>query len=192
MLVRRAREADLPFIARLTLETCDQSIPEGRDVTNEAVRTRAGRQLDAELSSMLRRSRDVAVLVATHGERSVGFLILELNLVEETTGERQTHIFNMAVEPEYLGRRVDRLLVSEAARITHRRGCRYMTGRITAGNQRALMAALKQGFEIERCQVVMACGPEGPVPLPGRPAAERAHATSRLLRRMQRGTLAPD
>ena len=47
----------------LTLETCDQSIPEGRDVTNEVVRTRAGRQLDAELSSMLRRSRDVAVLV---------------------------------------------------------------------------------------------------------------------------------
>lgn len=186
--IRRAQASDLPFIAGLTLETCDQSIPEGRDISNEAVRARVGQKLDAELEAMLARKREVAMLVAVEGNEPIGFLILELNLVEETTGERQTHIFNMAVRSDSLGKRVDRALVREAAQITHRRGCRFMTGRITATNERALQAALMQGFELERCQVVMACGPEGPEPLPGRPADQRAHATSRLLRRIERRT----
>ncbi len=183
MIVRRAQSSDLPFISRLTLETCDQSIPEGRDILNEVVRARAGQQLESELEDMLRRKREVAVLVATESDEPVGFLILELNLVEETTGERQTHIYNMAVRSDFLGKRVDRVLVKEAAQITHRRGCRYMTGRITASNERALQAALRQGFEIERHQVVMACGPEGPTSMPGRPEQERGHRTSRLQRR---------
>lgn len=183
--IRRARPSDLPFVRELTLETVDQGVPEGRDVPNETVRARAAEHL-GDLDEMLLRKREFAMLVAVENEEPVGFLILELAHVEETTGDRQTHIYNMAVAPEHLGRRIDRLLVKEAARITHRRGCRYMTGRVTASNERALLAAVRQGFEVERYQIVMACGPDGPVPLPGRPPDQRAHATSRLERRHRR------
>ncbi|MBI3929278.1 MAG: GNAT family N-acetyltransferase [Armatimonadetes bacterium] len=183
--VRRARISDLPFIRQLTLDTFDQSIPEGRDIPYETVRAETEKYL-GELDGILARKRDVAVLVANWEGQPAGFLILELRHVEETTGERQTHIYNMAVVPDHLGKRVDRALVREAARLTHRRGCKYMTGRITASNRRALLAALRQGFEIERYEVTMACGPEGPTSMPGRPPHERGYATSRRLRQSQR------
>lgn len=183
--VRSARRDDLPFIKELTLKTLDQGIPAGRDIANEKVREVATQHLE-DLEVMLRRRRAFGVLIAEEEQERLGFLILEYGLVEETTGEKQTLIYNMAVADTALGRRVDRLLVSEAARVSHRRGCRYMTARITASNERALFAAIKQGFEIERYQVTMGCGPDGPQPLPGRTKEERAHDMARLLRQRQR------
>ena len=184
MKVRRARKNDLPFIEKLTLETVDQGIPSGRDIPNETVREAAAVHL-RDLEAMFLRRRDYAFLVAEAEERPVGFLILEFRDVEETTGELQTLVYNLAVSPDYLGKRVDRILVSEAAKLSHKRGYRFMTARITASNERALLAALRQGFEIERYQITMACGPEGPLPLPGRTPDQRAHDLSRLQRQRQ-------
>ena len=181
MNVRRARRDDLPFIKELTLETVDQGISVGRDISNETVREVAAERM-GDLDIMIARKRDYAILVAEDGERRVGFLVLEFRNVEETTGEKQTLLYNMAVSPDYLGKRVDRILVAEAARLSHRRGYKFMTARITASNERALLAALRHGFEIERYQITMACGPEGPQPLPGRTKEERAHDISRLIR----------
>lgn len=181
MNVRAARKDDLPFIKELTLETVDQGISVARDIPNETVRELARQHMD-DLNIMLARKRDYAILIAEEGEQRAGFLILEFRNVEETTGEQQTLIYNLAVAPGYLGKRVDRELVAEAARVSHRRGYRFMTARITASNERALLAALRQGFEIERYQITMGCGPEGPQPLPGRSEEQRAHDISRLLR----------
>lgn len=187
--VRRARSGDLDFICQLTLDTLDQGISELRDIPNERVRELAAENV-AGYGDMMRRRRDYAFIVAHQQEDLAGFLILEFRYIEETTGEVQTLIYNMAVAPAYLGKRVDRLLVAEAARITHKRGCKYMTARITGSNERALLAALRQGFEIERYQITMACGPEGPLPMPGRPPGQRGHATSRLMRQRQRRKVA--
>lgn len=181
--VRRARKDDLEFVSKLTLDTVDQGISTTRDIPNDVVVARARENLGI-LSEMLGRRRDFSILIA-EAEEPVGFLILEFRNVEETTGEKQTLIFNMAVRPEYLGKRVDRLLVAEAARLSHQRGYRFMTARITASNERALFAALRQGFEIERYQVTMGCGPDGPEPLPGRSREERAHDLSRVKRHRQ-------
>ncbi|MCA9795376.1 MAG: GNAT family N-acetyltransferase [Candidatus Eremiobacteraeota bacterium] len=185
MEVRRARASDRPFIRQLTLDTLDQGIPEGRDIPNEVVREAAEQHL-GDLDEMLHNRREVAMLVAVDDKEPIGFLILELRHVEETTGERQTHIYNMGVAASHLGKFVDRKLVQEAARITHQRGCRYMTGRITASNERALMAALRQGFEVERYHITMACGPDGPTSMPGRPPDQRGHATARVMRQHHR------
>lgn len=185
--VRRAKRDDLPFIKELTLETVDQGISVFRDIPNEKVREAASERLD-DLDLMLRRRGDFAILVATDGEERAGFLILEFRDIEETTGEQQSLVFNLAVSPKFLGKRVDRILVAEAARVSHQRGYRFMTARITASNERALLAALKQGFEIERYQITMACGPEGPQPLPGRTPEQRAHDLSRLYRQRKMRT----
>jgi GNAT superfamily N-acetyltransferase len=181
--VRRARRSDLAFIRELFLASLTESIPDRRDIANQVIRERAA-QLDLE--DMLARRREFAFLVAVKGESPAGFLILELNQIEETTGESQTLIYHLAVAPEHMGSRVDRALVTEAARVTHSRGCRYMIGRISASNRRAVLTALRQGFELERHQVVMACGPEGALPMPGRDPSERHHDVRRLAQKEKR------
>ena len=185
MKVRRATKDDLPFIKELTLATVDQGISVYRDIPNETVRELASQALE-NFDIMLRKKRDFAILLAVDGERRVGYLVLEFRDVEETTGEEQSLVYNLAVIPDYLGKRVDRLLGAEAARVSHRRGYRFMTARITASNERALLAALRQGFEIERYQITMACGAEGPQPLPGRTPEQRAHDLSRLYRQRKK------
>jgi GNAT superfamily N-acetyltransferase len=187
--VRRARRSDLRFIHDLLVESLVESIPDRRDIPSQAIRERARTQI--KLEDMLGRRREFAFLVALDGETPAGFLILELNQVEETTGESQTLIYHLAVAPSYLGKRVDRLLVCEAAKVTHNRGSRYMIGRISASNRRAVLTALRQGFELERHQVVMACGPEGAVPMPGRSAEERQHDVRRLAQKQKRRTPKP-
>ncbi len=184
LTVRRGRRGDLPFIKDLLIESLTESIPDCRDIPNQTIRDRA--QTEIDLEEMLSRRREFAFLVAVMGETPAGFLILELNQVEETTGEMQTLVYHFAVAPQYLGLRVDRRLVTEAAKLTHSRGCRYMIGRVSASNRRAMLSALRQGFELERVQLVMACGPDGGVPMPGRSEAERHHDVRRLAQKQSR------
>jgi GNAT superfamily N-acetyltransferase len=184
MKVRRARRSDLPFIRTLLAETLAESVPAVRDIPNTQIEDMA--RSDVDLEGMMSQRRQFAFLMATVGDEQAGFLILEFNQVEETTGEAQTVIYHMAVKPEYLGHRVDRILVREAAQLTHRRGIRYMVGRISASNRRALLAAMRQGFELERHQLVMACGPGGAEPMPGRPDHEKAHDVRRASQRMKK------
>ncbi|MBT9584769.1 GNAT family N-acetyltransferase [bacterium] len=188
--VRPAQLRDVADIKRLTLASADLGIPANRDISNEAVRSSALEHLEG-LDRLIYRRRQAAVLVAVDNAKEgavVGFLILEFNQVEETTGESQSFIYNMAVEPDYYGKYVGHKLVWEAAKVSHQHGFRYMTSRVTASNERALLSAIKLGFEIERYQLTLACGPEGRVPMPGRPMSERGHAVSRLLRKRKPGT----
>jgi len=186
--IRPATLQDVPTIKRLTLECADLGIPDNRDIPNETVRASA-EQFLGDLDRLIYRRRQAAVLVAVDRAKAdavVGFLILEFNQIEETTGESQSFIYNMAVEPAYFGKYVGHKLVWEAAKISHQHGFRYMTSRVTASNERALLSAIKLGFEIERYQLTLACGPEGRARMPGRPMSERGHAVSRLLRKRKR------
>ena len=189
LTVRRGRRGDLGFIRELLVESLTESIPDRRDIPSQQIRDRATAEIDLE--DMLSRRREFAFLVAVIGETPAGFLILELNQMEETTGEMQTLVYHFAVAPQYLGLRVDRRLVTEAAKLTHSRGCRYMIGRVSASNRRAMLSALRQGFELERVQLVMACGPEGGVPMPGRSEAERHHDVRRLAQKQSRRKPSP-
>lgn len=183
--IRRARLGDAAFIRELSLDAVAYGIPEGRDIANEAVVAPAREGLK-NLEDWIVRKRDFAILVAEDEGKPVGFLILEFHYVEESTGEIQSHIYNLSVLPSYFGRWVGHELVREAARITHQRGYRYMTSKVTASNERALLSAIKLGFQIERYQLTMACGPAGIERMPGRPMSERGHAVSRLLRTRKR------
>jgi len=183
--IRPATLQDVSTIKRLTFESADLGIPANRDIPNETVRACAEHFL-GDLDRLIYRKRQAAVLVAVDRDAVVGFLILEFNQIEETTGETQSFIHNMAVDRNYFGKYVGHKLVWEAARVSYQHGCRYMASRVTASNERALLSAIKLGFEVERYQLTLACGPEGRAQMPGRPMSERAHAISRLLQKRKR------
>ena len=180
--VRRGRLSDVPFIRQLSLDSSLFGIPARRDASNAQVQEAALPYLQ-EIEQWIYRKQDMAVLVAEAEGQQVGFLVLEFNHVEETTGDRQTFINNLAVDPAWWGKYVVHHLVKAAAKLTGEKGYSYMTARVTASNQRTVTQALRLGFEIERYQIVMACGPEGIREMPGRPPEQQAHRLSREMRK---------
>jgi ribosomal protein S18 acetylase RimI-like enzyme len=185
--IRRATLADVSFIRRLALESAVYTIPDRRDIANETVVERAAKSLE-NLEIIIHRRREAAVLVALDRprERRAGYLILEFNRLEESTGERQAHLYDMAVEQDYMGRFVAHNLVREAARVSHAQGYRYMSATVSASNQRALLSAVKVGFEVERIGLIMACDAGGVAPMPGRPPEQRGHKVDRAKRQSRR------
>ncbi len=181
--VRDADERDLRFVRRTAEMLSPIGIPYGRSVPNEMVAARARRSL-----AELRPGPDTAILVAylpepgRPGGRPVGYLILDLHVQEDTTGEPQSAIYDLGVLPNYWGSNAVRELVHAACRRTAREGLQFMVGEISAHNERTYLQALRLGFELERFQIVMRCSPEGPMPMPERAQEQRAYAQSRAER----------
>jgi ribosomal protein S18 acetylase RimI-like enzyme len=170
--IRLARLSDLPFVRSLTLDSLEYGIPEGRAISAAQVRENAVSQLD-DLETVID-SQDVALLIALDKDTPVGFLLLELDHVMASTGERQSFIVNLAVRPEYWGRYAGHALVREAARLTAQRGLRYMSSSVTASNRRSVVSALRAGFKIESYQMTVACNADGIDALDARaPVADR-------------------
>lgn len=182
--IREVRLEDLPWVRSLAARSVAFGIPGGRDIPEEEVRRHVQRTLQ-DLEITLLGDPDFRILVACNAatREPLGYLMLDLSHVEASTGERQSLIHDLAVEPRHWGRYVVHRLVRRASQVTAARGLKYMVGEVTADNRRTLVQALRLGFEVERHQIVMRCGPEGPLPMPGRPAAERAHDRSRDRRR---------
>lgn len=178
--VRDASEADLRFVRRLAVESILFTIPYGRTTPNSAVQARVRENL-----RQLAPGEDMAILVAYRqdNERPIGYLILQLDELDQGTGDRQSYIYDLAVEQRYWGTPAVRLLVHEAARRTAQAGLQMMAGEISAHNQRTYLQALRLGFELERFKIVMNCSPNGPVPMPRRPEEQRAYQASREKKR---------
>lgn len=178
--MRDATDKDLRFMRKLALESALHGIPYGRKVSNSAVRARI-----RESIAMIKPGGDTLVLIAYRQDNSkpVGYLILELDQIEGSTGDRQSMIYDLGVHPDYWGTPVVRHLVHEAAKRTAAAGLIYMIGEVSAHNDRTYLQALRLGFELERFQIVMACTEEGPAPMPGRPDSEKLYLQSRKNKR---------
>jgi len=180
--VRDATLEDMRFVRRLAVQSSLHGVPYGREISNRAVKARA-----RESVRDLKTDEDTVILVAFEesSEKLMGYLILDLESVEGSTGERQTLIHDLAVHPRYWGTAAVGCLVREAARRTARAGFQYMIGEVSAHNERTFMQALKLGFELERLQIVMSCSEDGPEPMPGRPEEEKHYAKSRAHKHRQ-------
>lgn len=177
--VRFGTSEDVEFVQRLASESVVYGIPYNRDIENAQVQTGSQRFLEG-LDKRLEEEH-FRLLVAIEGgsQRRLGYLMLELDQVEASTGERQSAIYDLAVVPEFWGRRVVHRLVEAAAKETARAGLRYMIGEVTASNRRTLLQAQRLGFVVERHQIAMHCGPDGALPMPGRSDEQKAHKQSR-------------
>jgi ribosomal protein S18 acetylase RimI-like enzyme len=186
--VRDAGDSDLRFVRRLAQESILYTIPYGRTTPNSAVQARVRENLrDLEASD------DLAVLVAYRldNEKPIGYLMLQLNELDQATGDRQSYIFDLAVDQRYWGTPAVRLLVNEAAKRTAAAGLQLMAGEISAHNQRTYLQALRLGFELERFKIVMNCSAEGPIPMPERAHDQRAYQASRKTRGGRESQRAP-
>lgn len=184
--VREAQDCDMEWLRYRVLESSAYSIPICRDVPNATVRAAA----EEDFERVLADREHMVFLVAQNqqGER-MGLLILNLNHTSDATGERQSLIEDLDVDPAYWGTPAVSRLVHRAAQVTAEHGLQYMVGHIAVGNRRTLLKARRLGFEIERYHMVMGCDSTGSVPLPGRSESEKAHDVSRRSRRDQRRKL---
>ncbi|MFA5505275.1 MAG: GNAT family N-acetyltransferase [Vulcanimicrobiota bacterium] len=178
--VRDAGDKDMRYVRRLAVESALHGVPYGRSISNAAIKARV-----RESISSIQPDEETVVLVAfdKESDKPMGYLILDLYDIEDSTGERQSLIYDLAVHPRHWGTPAVRLLVQEAARRTAQAGLQYMIGEVSAHNDRTYLQALRLGFELERFQIVMACSQEGPEPMPGRPDSEKQYAQSRHKKR---------
>lgn len=181
--VRDATDRDMRFVRRLAVDSALHGVPYGRSITNAAIKARV-----RDSVAKIEPNDETTILVAydEENEKPMGYLILELYCIEESTGERQSLIYDLAVHPKHWGTPAVGELVREAARRTARAGLQYMIGEVSAHNDRTYLQALRLGFELERFQIVMACSEEGPEPMPGRPDSEKQYAQSRREKRSKK------
>lgn len=190
MKVRPATAADIPWVRALLLDSCVYTVSEFRDLSNEKIREqRAAAQTDLE--GMLTRT-DFVILIADEAGQQTGYLILQFDVIESTTGEPQAYIYDIAVAPEHWGSKAYRALMLHAIKLAAWRGYRFLSGTITASNRRSLLAAQRLGCQIERYEMVVGCSLQGPVPMPGRPEEERSHAQSRKVRPRKKTPTRPE
>lgn len=179
--VRKARTTDLGWLGQLMEESSLYNIPYGRDVSHEEVRAAARRDFEA----LSEGADDIVILLAENeNHERLGAILLQLHCCSPVTGEPQSQVYSLVVDPKHWGGAVPRLLVHEAAKITGESGYRYMVGQVTADNKRMKLKAERMGFEVEGYEIVMACSLDGPAPMPGRPDSLRAHDLSRRQRRL--------
>ncbi len=181
--VREALDSDQDWLLERIVESSVYSIPYGRDVTNELVREAAR----DEFHRLMEDKENLVMLVAENEEKErMGLLFLNLRHRSDATGEAQSLIEDLDVEPRFWGTPAVSRLVHRAAQVTAENGLKYMVGHISEGNRRTLLKSLRLGFQIERYHLAMGCSEEGPAPMPGRKESERAHDVSRRKRRSAR------
>ncbi len=185
---RVAERSDNTNILELAIQSCVYGISTLRDIPNQAVQAAAEQSLkDLRLWISGYRGHHVIVAEEVTQNQFAGYLILDLEQTEGTTGETQSSVIDIAVSERFWGYPVSDLLVRAAAKKTHESGLQYMTAEITASNRRSYIKSLRLGFELERYQLAMHCGPNGEaLPMPGRPENEKAHDVSRAQRRRLR------
>ncbi|MCE1246319.1 MAG: GNAT family N-acetyltransferase [Firmicutes bacterium] len=160
IVIRKGKLKDAPFVRKLAVESVVYGIPSTRKIPHEMVRELTAKSLSTLEVDMYR--PDFALIVAedTDIKRPVGYLMLDLNQVEGSTGEKQSLIHDLAVEKAYWGKFVVDRLMAEAENITRSKGLPYIVGEISADNKRPLIySTTRLGYTVERHQIVKVLEP---------------------------------
>ncbi len=154
--IRKADKEDFPFISELARESYSFGIPPQRLAGTHIQDSLLNEALD-DLFRCYELDINIDILIAfdRENEERAGYIILLMDHEDQSTGERQAFIHDLAVKREYWGKYVVHRLIDAASESAKKRGLRWLAGVVTRDNRRALHTALKAlGFEIERYQVV--------------------------------------
>jgi len=157
--LRDATSDDFHWILDLAEELAEVTVAPLRGVWGERARAFARTSITKLIPHCKAGTYRFLVALDQATQARVGYLIL--NLYQECPFEtRETYIEDMGVVSEYLGKRVGHYLTDQAARISAEAGVHYLGAHISFSNQRALLAALGNGFELESYRIVRPCTPE--------------------------------
>ena len=166
IVVRPATTADLPFVRALDVEAAVAGIPATRAITPAELRRAALASYERpETRRLLEEGFETLVAQDWHDDapRLLGFIRLDFASREPATGEPQCFIDQLAVTRDQWGRGATHRLVARAAELAAERGLGYLVGMVSASNRRTLEIAVGAlGFEVERVQIVLRCGPGAP------------------------------
>jgi len=147
--VRRAKQTDIFFVLLLNTKCGPYTIPSGRGTTQQEIQER---YMEAYMELDLEHDRNLLPLIIEDGAsgEAVGYLLLKTGSRDALTGAMLAYIYDIAVSPDYWGKRATQHLVREAENLLLVRGFTYLMGDVCRDNQRALKTATKSlGFSVE-------------------------------------------
>ncbi len=152
--IRSGTEEDLPFIKKLAVQACETSIPPTRNAPVFKVRASVEQFINMLPQIALTLPLRTYILEVIKTKEKIGYIILLLNQLEPSTGEKQTIIQDYALLPQYRGKHLWKLLLEKAEEVAIENGNFYLTGLVTISNKASFVTAEKFGFQVERYQVV--------------------------------------
>ena len=142
--IRDARAADWRFVEALGKRTVMDSV----STLRRPVPADVERNFDVLLDVV--RARPHRAFIAVADDAPAGFLLLLDSLPDEVTGEDQSFVAYMAVEPELRERGVGAALLARAEDEARRAGVPYISLMVTEENAAARALYERAGYVVER------------------------------------------
>jgi len=149
-LVRQACCEDIFFVLWLNTQCAEYIIPAGRERPRDEVQYRF-LNIYSRMSLAEREEFTSLIIEDRLKDSSIGYLLFKTESSDAITGVRLGYIYDIAIHPDYWGRRATQRLMREGENYMVRKGIGYLLGDISDSNQRALKTAIKSiGFFHER------------------------------------------
>lgn len=140
--VRQASADDIFFIIWLNSQSASFTIPPERDAPRDEILLR---YMSSYVSLPIGSDEHFSALIIEDRNifKPIGYLLLKMRYRDAVTGDLLAYIYDIAIHPDYWGKRAVHRLMKEAENMLAERGISYWMGDISAGNPRALKTALK-------------------------------------------------
>ena len=142
--IRRATASDRAFVRELGRRVGSTSVSTVRPSPPQLVDEAYERLVDYVLT------RDHAILIASEGDRPLGFAMVVFDLPDEVTLAEQAFVAYMAVEPERWRHGIGRGLLDAVEELARARGISHVSLMVTEENAAALALYGGAGFATER------------------------------------------
>lgn len=154
-VLRDATLRDIPYVRKLAVDAATWSIPHTRQVSPDQVRQLVASRLQKLELTLHRDNFKTLVVEDADRKETVAYIMLHMAHEEESTGESQCFIVDMAVRQDCWDHGVGWILIQGAVDAAAAHGLKYLVGRVSKANERTMAAAIeKAGFEVERYQIV--------------------------------------
>ncbi|MDQ7821558.1 MAG: GNAT family N-acetyltransferase [Candidatus Eremiobacteraeota bacterium] len=147
--VRKASEDDGIFILWLNSQ-CASFMMSHESVISREEELRRYLTACAELPMLDDEFLEGLIIEDTMMSKPVGYLLMKTSSRHAVTGHKLGCVQDMAIHPDYWGKRATQRIMRVGENLLHSRGIGYITGDISHENQRALKTALKSlGYQKE-------------------------------------------
>lgn len=147
--VRKARQEDLMFIMWLNTQCGSFIIPGNREKARHEIQYRL---LNIYSGMSLAETETFSALIIDDNvkEEPAGYLLMKTDTYDDAIDERLGYVYDIAVHPDYWGKRVAQRLMKEGEHHLLRKGIIWCIGDVSQDNPRALKTAIKSaGFTLE-------------------------------------------